>query len=197
MQEAIMIDMRKRIIEAAINVAAQSGFSQATTKEIASKADCSEGIIYHYFTSKHELFLAVIKENAEEFLGQLKMEVNEGKTAKDRLDRMIDFHFHYFTGKIHIFQILFGKSGDAMVPFPYVLKTIILPYQRFIEHIITQGIHSEEFYQVNSNVVASSLLGMMQFNIIKLHFGVKDNKVEEIKDTLKHLIFKSLLRTKS
>ena len=54
MQEAVMIDMRKRIIEAAITVAAQSGFTQATTKEIAREADCSEGIIYHYFTSKHE-----------------------------------------------------------------------------------------------------------------------------------------------
>ena len=197
MQEAIMIDMRKRIIEAAITVAAQSGFTQATTKEIAREADCSEGIIYHYFASKHDVFLAVIKENAEEFLGQLKNEVNEGKTAKERLERMIDFHFRYFTGKIHIFQILFGKSGDAMVPFPYVLKTIILPYQRFIEHIIIQGIHSEEFYQVSSNIIASSLLGMMQFNIIKLHFGVKDNTVEEIKDTIKQLIFKSLMKTKS
>ncbi len=192
-----MFDMRKRIIEAAITVAAQSGFTQATTREIAREAECSEGIIYHYFTGKHELFLAVIKENAEEFLGQLKTQVNEGKTAKDRLERAIDFHFRYFTGKIHIFQILFGKSGDAMVPFPYVLKTIILPYQRFVEHIITQGIYSEEFYQVNANIIASSLLGMMQFNIIKLHFGVKDSSVEEIKDTVKRLIFKSLIRTKS
>ncbi|MCX5698067.1 MAG: TetR/AcrR family transcriptional regulator [Candidatus Omnitrophica bacterium] len=196
MPEAIMIDMRKRIVEAAIAVAAQSGFTQATTREIAREADCSEGIIYHYFMSKHELFLEVIKENAEDFLGQLKMEVNEGRTAKDRLERIIDFHFHYFTGKIHIFQILFGKSGDAMVPFPYVLKTIILPYQRYIEHIITQGIHSEEFHQVNANIIASSLLGMMQFNIIKLHFGVKDSTVDEIKDTVKYLLFRSLIKVK-
>jgi TetR/AcrR family transcriptional regulator, fatty acid metabolism regulator protein len=197
MQETVMIDMRKRIIEAAITVAARSGFTQATTREIAREADCSEGIIYHYFAGKHELFLAVIKENAEEFLGQLKMEVNEGKTAKERLERVIDFHFRYFTGKIHIFQILFGKSGDAMVPFPYVLKTIILPYQRLVEHVIIQGIHSGEFQPVSSNIMASSLLGMMQFNIIKLHFGVKDNTVDEIKDTVKHVVFKSIMRIKS
>jgi len=197
MQEAVVIDMRKRIVEAALTVAAQSGFTQATTKEIARVADCSEGIIYHYFTGKHELFLAVIKENAEVFLDQLKNEVNEGRTAKEKLEKMIDFHFRYFTGKIHIFQILFGKSGDAMIPFPHVLKIIILPYQRFIEQVIIQGIHSEEFLPVNSNIIASSLLGMMQFNIIKLHFGVKDNTVEEIKATVKHVIFKSIMRAKS
>jgi AcrR family transcriptional regulator len=190
--EAVAIDMRRRIIEAAISVAARSGFTLATTKEIAREADCSEGIIYHYFNSKHELFLAVIKENAEEFLSLLAAEIKEAETAKEKLEKLIDFHFQYFTGKTHIFQILFGRSGDALVPFPYVLKTIILPYQRVIQQVIIQGIHSQEFRQANSNIVASCLLGMMQVNIIKLHFGVKDNPVDEIEDTVKQIIFKSL-----
>jgi hypothetical protein len=84
-----------------------------------------------------------------------------------------------------------------MVPFPYVLKTIILPYQRFIEHIILNGIHSGEFNRINSIIMASSLLGVMQFSIIKLHFGVKDNTVEEIKDTIKIMFFKSLIKTRT
>ncbi|HNX80532.1 MAG TPA: TetR/AcrR family transcriptional regulator [Candidatus Omnitrophota bacterium] len=196
MQEAVAVDMRKRIIDAAITIAGQSGFSRATTKEIAGEADCSEGIIYHYFTSKNELFLAVIKENAEAFIEQLRAEVSQGTGAYDKLERIIDFHFYYFTGKIHIFQILFGKSADATIPFPYVLKTVLLPYQKIIEQVVIKGMLSEEFYQVNANVIATSLLGMMQINIIKLHFGVKDNSVDEIKNTVKHLIFKTLLRTR-
>jgi AcrR family transcriptional regulator len=192
MPEAVMLDMRKRIVEAAITIAARSGFTQATTKEIAREADCSEGIIYHYFAGKDELFRAVIRENAEEFLARLAAEVEGGNTPRDKLEKLIDFHFEYFTGQIHIFQILFGKSGDALVPFPYVLKTILLPYQRFIQRVINQGMHSREFRQVNSNVTASCLLGMMQVNIIKLHFGVKDNTVNEIKETIKQMIFKSL-----
>jgi AcrR family transcriptional regulator len=196
MPEAVIIDMRQRIIEAAIIVAARSGFTQATTKEISREADCSEGIIYHYFSGKHDLFLAVIKESADEFFGRLKNEVEEGKTARDRLERLIDFHFSYFTGKTHIFQILFGRSGDAMIPFAYVFKNVLLPYQRFIQRIIVQGVHSQEFQQVNSNIIASSLLGMMQFNIIKLHFGVKDNTAEEIKDAVKQMIFSPLFKAK-
>jgi len=186
------VDMRKRIIEAAIAVAAPSGFTRATTKEIARRAECSEGIIYHYFRSKHALFLAVIREKAEEFLAQLEAQLSEGSTAKDALERLIGFHFRYFTGKAHIFQILFGKSGDAMVPFPYLLKVIILPYQGIIERVIKGGIASGEFRPMNAVVAASSLLGMMQFNIIKMHFGVKDSAVEEIKDLVTQMIFKAL-----
>ena len=197
MGQTTVIDMRDRIIEAAITVAAESGFTQATTKEIARQAGCSEGIIYHYFESKHELFLGVIRENAQEFLAQLESAISAGETAQEKLEMMIDFHFQYFTGKVHIFQILFGKSGDAVIPFPDVLKLVILPYQRVIEDIILTGIRCEEFHKVNYRVVASSLLGMMQLNIIRLHFGMKDNTVDEIKDTVKQLIFRLLAAGKA
>jgi len=191
----VTVYMRQRIVEAAISIAAQSGFSRTTTKEIAKKAKCSEGIIYHYFKSKNELFFAIIKENAEEFLGQLRMQLKEIKEAEDKLERLIDFHFYYFTGKINIFQILFGKAADATVPFPYLLKAVILPYQQTIEGIIRQGIDSGEFRKVNPVIVATSLLGMMQLNIIKMHFGVSEITVREIKSSIKQLIFKTLLRT--
>jgi TetR/AcrR family fatty acid metabolism transcriptional regulator len=196
MKDGVTVDMRKRIIEAAILIAAQSGFTKATTKDIAKKGKCSEGIIYHYFKSKHELFFAVIKENAEKFREQLQMQLEESSAAKDKLERLIDFHFLYFTRKSNIFQILFGKSGDAMVPFSYLLKVVILPYQRFIEGVIKKGIDSGEFQRVNAVVLASSLLGMMQFNITKIHFGVNDTIIEEVKDLVKHLVFKALLKTK-
>ena len=195
MKGTVTVYMRQRIVEAAISIAAQSGFSRTTTKEIAKKAKCSEGIIYHYFKSKNELFFAIIKENAEEFLGQLRMQLKEIKEAEDKLERLIDFHFYYFTGKINIFQILFGKAADATVPFPYLLKAVILPYQQTIEGIIRQGIDSGEFRKVNPVIVATSLLGMMQLNIIKMHFGVSEITVREIKSSIKQLIFKTLLRT--
>jgi len=194
MQNQVAIDMRERIIEAAITIAARSGFTQATTKEIAGEAGCSEGIIYHYFSTKNELFRVVIKESAEEFFARLKNAVGAEGNAWERLEKLIDFHFHYFTGKVNIFQILFGKAGDTLIPFSFMLKTLILPYLAIIESIIMQGIHSEEFVPINAEGIATSLLGMMQLNIIKLHFGLKDNSVAEIKKTVKLVIFKAIMR---
>jgi len=192
-KESKNTEMRNRIVKSAVAIASQEGFTRATTKEIAREAGCSEGIIYHYFKSKHDLFLAVIKENADEFLADLNTQIKEADSAPDKLEKVIDFHFRYFTGKIHIFQILFGKTGDAMVPFSYVLKTIILPYQGAMKTVIEAGIAAGEFQPVDADVMAASLLGMMQLNIIKLHFGVSSGAVEEIKQKVKRIIFKALL----
>ncbi|MDD5439172.1 MAG: TetR/AcrR family transcriptional regulator [Candidatus Omnitrophica bacterium] len=193
MKASNVFQTRKRIVDAAIAVAAKAGFTKATTKEIARHARCSEGIIYHYFKSKHDLFLAVIKENADAFLGRLKEHLGPDGHAVEKLKRLIDFHFHYFTGQANIFQILFGKSGDATVPFSYVLKTVIVPYQGAIEGVIKAGMNAGEFRRVNAVIAASSLLGMMQINIIKLHFGIRDTDSKEIKESIKNMILKALL----
>ncbi|MFA5116657.1 MAG: TolC family protein [Candidatus Omnitrophota bacterium] len=192
MKAAEQIDMRERIIDAAISVAAHSGFTGATTQEMAKKAHCSEGIIYHYFKSKDELFLEVIRENAEAFLGQMRGRVERAGSAREKLETIIDFHFQYFTGKSHIFQILFGKTGDAIVPFPYLLKVFILPYQNLIEGVIREGIGSGAFQKANPSVVSASIIGTMQFNIIKIHFGVNEAVLDEVRSAVKHFIFKAL-----
>lgn len=192
MSQTAVADMRKRILEAAMVIAARSGFTQATTKEIAREAECSEGIIYHYFATKHDLFLALLSEKADEFLGQLWVRLTGERSAEENLERLIEFHFSYFTGQAHIFQVLFGKSGDATVPFPYVLKTIILPYQRIIEGLIKQGVESGEFRKVHPSVSAASLLGMMQVNTLKIHFAVKEATLEETKSTVKSMVLRAL-----
>ena len=52
---------REQILDAAMEVFSRKGFSMATTAEIAREAGIAEGTIYNYFTSKRELFIAVIK----------------------------------------------------------------------------------------------------------------------------------------
>jgi AcrR family transcriptional regulator len=50
---------RAQILDAAAQVFAEKGFSRATTKEIADVARVSEGTIYNYFGSKHDLLLGI------------------------------------------------------------------------------------------------------------------------------------------
>jgi AcrR family transcriptional regulator len=49
-------EKRERLLDAASEVFAAKGFSGATTAEIATRAGVSEGILFHHFGSKRELF---------------------------------------------------------------------------------------------------------------------------------------------
>ena len=56
------IEVRERLLRAAEEVFASSGYAAATMAEIASVADISTGNIYRYFKGKDELFYAVFTD---------------------------------------------------------------------------------------------------------------------------------------
>lgn len=49
-------EKRERLLAAARDIFARRGFTDATTAEIAARAGVSEGILFHHFGSKRELF---------------------------------------------------------------------------------------------------------------------------------------------
>src|SRR5438874_6003622 len=60
----VVEDRRGQIIDAAMRVFAQKGFSRATNKDIAREAGITSGLIYHYFENKEALLKSVIEERS-------------------------------------------------------------------------------------------------------------------------------------
>lgn len=65
------VDRRQQILEAALAVFAEQGFTGATTKDIAARAEVTHGLIYFYFESKEDLFLAAFEHEAEGVFGRV------------------------------------------------------------------------------------------------------------------------------
>lgn len=57
-------DRRAQIIDAAMRVFAQKGFSKATNRDVAREAGITTGLIYYYFENKEALLKAVMEERS-------------------------------------------------------------------------------------------------------------------------------------
>ena len=57
----VVEDRREHIIDAAMHVFAQKGYSNATNKDIAREAGITPGLIYYYFESKEALLYAILE----------------------------------------------------------------------------------------------------------------------------------------
>jgi AcrR family transcriptional regulator len=57
---------QRALIEAATQVFAEHGYDAATTREVAERAGCSEGLIHRYFKGKHGLLMAIMEDRAGE-----------------------------------------------------------------------------------------------------------------------------------
>src|SRR5215469_18561032 len=65
------INRRQQLLEVALTVFAEQGFEAATTKEITDCAGVNQGLIYFYFESKADIFLATFEHHARLVLAQL------------------------------------------------------------------------------------------------------------------------------
>jgi AcrR family transcriptional regulator len=57
---------RQALIDAASSVFAERGYDCATTREIAERAGCAEGLIHRYFAGKRGLMLAILQHKGRE-----------------------------------------------------------------------------------------------------------------------------------
>ncbi|SRR5579884_90751 len=60
----VVEDRREQIIDAAMRVFSQKGFTKATNKDIAREAGITPGLIYYYFESKEALLRAILESKS-------------------------------------------------------------------------------------------------------------------------------------
>lgn len=79
------IDRRNQIIEIGLRNFAEKGYENTSIKDIAKASNISQGLMYHYFKSKNDLFLAVIDRYS--FLDTINRltEDAESKTVREFL----------------------------------------------------------------------------------------------------------------
>jgi len=63
-------EVRSRILSAAVALFAERGYGDATTREIARRADVAEPVIFRIYPTKQALFDAAVLEPFDEFLSE-------------------------------------------------------------------------------------------------------------------------------
>ena len=61
---------RAKLLKAAGSVFARRGYHEATLDEIVARAGLSKGALYHHFSSKEDLFLALLADHLDRGLGE-------------------------------------------------------------------------------------------------------------------------------
>jgi AcrR family transcriptional regulator len=82
-------ERRRRILSAARRLFSERGYSDVATTAIAAEAGVARGLINHYFGTKHELYVEVVREMVR-FRSQPVPEYVDGATPEGRLDESIE-----------------------------------------------------------------------------------------------------------
>src|SRR3954464_10062774 len=68
---------REALIEATAQIMHDEGYAAATSRRVATKAGVKQALVYYYFPTMDDLFLAVLRSGAEAALEQLRKVLTE------------------------------------------------------------------------------------------------------------------------
>lgn len=91
------IGVKERIIKVALEEFVQNGYQAASTNVICKKAEISKGLLYHYYGSKENLYLSVIRHFIDKFKENITIHI------EDSNKNGIDYISQYFNAKFKFF----------------------------------------------------------------------------------------------
>ena len=89
------IEIREKIIKAAIDAFSKNGFDRTRMDDVAKTADLSKGTIYLHFKSKEDLFYAICENN----LAEAKQQISIMFAKKEDLVSQIERFYEVFRKK--------------------------------------------------------------------------------------------------
>lgn len=137
---------REQILRAATIEFVMHGFAGARINRIVQKARSNPRMIYHYFGSKSELYLAVL----EEALGGLRrreLQIDiEHLEPREGLLQLFDFMSNYFESNQHLVRLV---SAENLLKAKYMRKSRRIPEMsspvlHMIEQLIARGTKSRQ-----------------------------------------------------
>jgi len=126
-------ETRRKLIEAALAMSAERGFSSLSLREIAKAAGIAATGFYRHFRDLDELGLALVDEVAVA-LRALIREARRRTSDKGRLRTSIETFLDYVRESPHHFRLLLGERLGGSVAFREALRAEIALFVAELSH---------------------------------------------------------------
>ena len=172
-------EMRKEredsILNAALFIFASKGYEQTTADAIRAVVNCSHGLLYHYFKTKEDLYIAVIQRKVRPIVGGLIKDVNRDRKAKIVLTDITDCLLNALKSENDEYAWSISLLLDIH------LRTVINPKIKIIEkdgkvfdwvhELVERGKDEGDFNELSSKELVLSILALykgLSYNRIKI-----------------------------
>ncbi|WP_313180866.1 TetR/AcrR family transcriptional regulator [Lacrimispora sp.] len=178
-------ERRKEIIDTAKALFMEFGFDKTQISDIAKSMNVAQGLVYHYFKSKSEMFYAVIDEMAEEKRGEIELAMHGNeKTALERLYKLLGIKMQ----SDNFGKLITGISDDAAM-IEYCTNKMTEAALQILITLIKQG--NEDGSWNCAYPEESALFIIRGFSVFFNITGLEDKK-EEKEQTFLYIILRVL-----
>lgn len=103
-------ERRAQLLRAAQDVFVSKGYHSTSMDDIAENAGVSKPVLYQHFTSKLELYLALLDGRAAELVGQVRDALSSTEDNKERVNRAMRAYFEFVDAQGEAFRLVFESD---------------------------------------------------------------------------------------
>ena len=155
---------RERFIEVARQLFARKGVENTTMNDIASASEKGRRTIYTYFKSKRDIYNAVIEQETDIALSQLRAIVAKPIPADEKLKEYIDAHFETMrevvsrNGSLRAWFFRDVRKVDRARRIVSRKETILL--QQVLAEGVTEGLFEIESIPRTALIITKTIQGL-------------------------------------
>jgi AcrR family transcriptional regulator len=170
---------RDDILHAAAEVLRRNGYEATTMKDIAAQVNLTAASLYHHFTNKDSLLLAVLEGGLDHAIDLIEPVVNSSQPCSAKLREMVRCHIISLTentavGAAMVFEMRplmhfkapprNGNQFDNEIHDEFVRRRDVFftrrdYFEEIFRCVIRDGITAREFCQVNVPIFVKTMLG--------------------------------------
>jgi len=185
---------RERILRAAIEVFAQSGYFNAKVSEIARAAGVADGTIYLYFDGKEDVLISIFREHTRNYLQSLERDLANVNRAEDRMRIAIRHHLSAL-GRDRALAIVAQVELRHSLKFMALLShQEIADYLNILRKIVEQGQSDGAFRRnLHPQLVAKAVFGILDEMVTSWVLSEKEYALADQADQVADLVLNGLL----
>lgn len=153
---------KRKLIEVARELFAVKGKDDVTMNDIAESSNKGRRTLYTYFRNKDEVYEVVIENELVYIIDALRSVTEKDIDPYDKLKEYIIVHFETMKNAVRRNGSLRADFFKDINEVERIRKKIDVIELRFIEGILEEGVQSEEFRNMNVELIASILLYAMK-----------------------------------
>jgi TetR/AcrR family transcriptional regulator len=160
-------ETRARILDAALQEFSAHGLAGARTEQIASIAGVNKALLYYYFESKENLYLASIEMISAKIRDRTMAVFLRESSPGERVLRSALEHFdriltqHEFQGLMQQEMIRMHKGESSAMPI--LVKRVFSPVMTMYQSMVREGIESGELINADWMQIQLASLGANVF----------------------------------
>ena len=160
------------LLAAALDLFVEKGFAATRVEEVAQRAGVSKGTLFLYFSSKEELFKAVVRQSLSARFFEWSAEVDDFTGSSADLLRHGMLSWWERVGNTQasgMTKLMLTEARNFPEMAAFYQTEVALPYQGLIRRILQRGIASGEFAPVDPELASYSVTAPLIFLAIWKH----------------------------